>query len=56
MNNLYEYIDPIASPYEAFLFDSNTSPLPIPAHWHYYAELLYIHQGTDYCLMGITHL
>lgn len=46
MNNLYEYIDPIASPYEAFLFDSNTSPLPIPAHWHYYAELLYIHQGT----------
>lgn len=46
MNNLYEYIDPIASPYEVFLFDSNTSPLPIPAHWHYYAELLYIHQGT----------
>ena len=46
MNTLYEYIDPIASPYEAFLFDSETSPLPIPAHWHYYVELLYIHQGT----------
>ena len=46
MDNLYEYIDPIASPYEVFLFDSNTSPLPIPAHWHYYAELLYIHKGT----------
>ena len=45
MNNLYEYIDPIASPYEAFLFDSETSPLPISAHWHYYVELLYIHQG-----------
>ena len=27
MNNLYEYIDPIASPYEAFLFDS-TRDLP----------------------------
>ena len=44
MNNLYEYIDPIASPYEAFCSDSKNagSGLPIPAHWHYYAELLYI--------------
>lgn len=46
MNNLYEYIDPIVSPYEAFCCDSGTSRLPIPAHWHYYAELLYILEGT----------
>lgn len=42
MNNLYEYIDPIASPYEAFLSDSTRDLLPIPAHWHYYVELLYV--------------
>ena len=45
MNHLYEYIDPIASPYEAFRFDSSKTPLPIPAHWHYYVELLYILEG-----------
>ena len=45
MNNLYEYIDPIASPYEAFLFDSTGDLLPIPAHWHYYVELLYVRKG-----------
>ena len=45
MNNLYEYIDPIASPYEAFCSDSDKSGFPIPAHWHYYVELLYILKG-----------
>lgn len=45
MNNLYEYIDPIASPYEAFCCDSSRYKLPIPAHWHYYVELLYILEG-----------
>ena len=45
MNNLYEYIDPIASPYEAFLSDSTRDLLPIPAHWHYYVELLYVRKG-----------
>lgn len=46
MNNLYEYIDPILSSYEAFCCDSSTSRLPIPAHWHYYVELLYIIEGN----------
>lgn len=46
MNTLYEYIDPITSPYEAFCFDSDTDKLPVPAHWHYYAEVLYILEGT----------
>lgn len=45
MNRLYEYIDPITSPYEAFCFDSAGHRLPIPAHWHYYVELLYILEG-----------
>lgn len=46
MNTLYEYIDPITSPYEAFCFDSDQDALPIPAHWHYYVELLYVLEGT----------
>ncbi len=46
MNNLYEYIDPIISPYEAFCFDSDATGLPIPAHWHYYVELLYLLEGN----------
>lgn len=46
MNNLYEYIDPLTSPYEAFCFDSDEHTLPIPAHWHYYVEILYILEGT----------
>lgn len=45
MNTLYEYIDPIASPYEAFCFDSDKSDLPIPAHWHYYVEILFLLEG-----------
>ncbi|MCM1135163.1 MAG: AraC family transcriptional regulator [Clostridium sp.] len=45
MNNLYEYIDPIASPYDAFCCDNNGRYSPIPAHWHYYVELLYILEG-----------
>ena len=45
MNNLYEYIDPIASPYEAFCCGSGGEGFPIPAHWHYYVELLYIKEG-----------
>lgn len=46
MNNLYEYIDPILSPYEAFCCDSDMSCLPIPAHWHYYVEILYLLEGN----------
>lgn len=45
MNNLYEYIDPMTSPYEAFCCDSASSGFPVPAHWHYYGELLYILEG-----------
>lgn len=46
MNNLYEYIDPIVSPFEAFGFDSRRDRIPVPAHWHYYVELLYILEGN----------
>jgi AraC-like DNA-binding protein len=44
-NSLYEYIDPITSPYEAFVVDTKFAELPVPTHWHYYVELLYILEG-----------
>lgn len=57
MNTLYEYIDPIAFPYEAFCFDSCKDPIPIPAHWHYYVELLYILEGTiEFSIDNMTKL
>ena len=28
-----------------FFFDSTRDSLPIPAHWHYYVELLYVLKG-----------
>lgn len=46
INSLYEYIDPITSPYEAFCFDTDEYTLPIPAHWHYYVEILYLLEGA----------
>lgn len=46
MNSLYEYIDPIASPFEAFCTDTAAGGFPIPAHWHYYVEILYILEGA----------
>ena len=52
MNTLYEYIDPITSPYEAFCSDSQKWPLPIPSHWHYYIEIIYILEGTITCTLG----
>jgi AraC-like DNA-binding protein len=45
-NSLYEYIDPITSPYEAFVVDTKFAGFPVPTHWHYYVELLYILEGA----------
>lgn len=56
MNRLYEYIDPITSPYEAFIVDTDYAGFPVPAHWHYYVELLYILEGTvDVTINGSVH-
>ena len=45
MSQLYEHIDTLNSPYEAFRAEyiyRNDPPRP---HWHYYAELLYVESG-----------
>ena len=51
-SNLYEYIDPLTSPYEAFCFDNKINALPIPAHWHYYVELIYVLEGVPKISIG----
>lgn len=45
MSQLYEHIDTLNSPYEAFLVDSRNINDPPRPHWHYYAELLYVVEG-----------
>ena len=46
MKYLYEYSDILNTPYEAFIVDSLTADLPIRPHWHHYAEMLYMLEGS----------
>lgn len=46
MQYLYEYSDNLNSPYEVFLYDTNTMPFPVRSHWHYFMEILYMVDGT----------
>ena len=45
MPQLFEYIDSLSSPYEAFWVDSHNINDPNHPHWHYYMELIYIISG-----------
>lgn len=45
MAQLFEYIDSLNSPYEAFWVDSHNINDPTRPHWHYYMELIYIVSG-----------
>jgi AraC-like DNA-binding protein len=46
MNFLFEEINVLTSPYEAFSCDTNRSGFPIKAHWHYYMEIILMLEGT----------
>ncbi len=46
MQELFEYSDKLNSPYEAFLFDTNKTNFPVRPHWHYFAEIIYILEGS----------
>lgn len=46
MNYLFEEINVLTSPYEAFSCDTNLGGFPIKAHWHYYMEIILILEGT----------
>ena len=45
MNKLYEYLDTVHSPYEAFVMETASSFFPVRKHWHYFIELLYVKKG-----------
>ncbi len=48
MAQLFEYIDSLSSPYEAFWVDSRNENEPTRPHWHYYMEIIYIEVGSLY--------
>ncbi len=46
MPQLFEYIDTLHSPYEAFAVNSRNYNDPPRPHWHYYIELIHVDEGT----------
>lgn len=53
MKPYFEYSDTLNNPYEAFLFDAQTSSVfPILPHWHYFMEILYMVEGNAYVEAG----
>ena len=53
MKPYFECSDKLNKPYEAFLFDAQTSEMfPILPHWHYFVEILYMVEGNAYVEAG----
>ena len=48
MTALFENIDTLQKPYEAFFVDSHNKNDPTRPHWHYYIELIYVESGDLY--------
>ncbi len=46
MQYLFEYMDTLNSPYEAFFYDTNKLCFPVRPHWHYFMECIYMVEGT----------
>ncbi|MGN1417532.1 MAG: helix-turn-helix domain-containing protein [Oscillospiraceae bacterium] len=46
MPKLFEYGDILNHPYWAYYCRSDREPFPIRPHWHYYAEILYVLEGS----------
>lgn len=45
-HKLYEYLDTVHSPYEAFVFDTAQGNFPVHKHWHYFLEMIYAFEGS----------
>lgn len=45
MQNLYEQSDMLNEPIECFRFDAKNEVFPVKAHWHYFAEMIYMRSG-----------
>lgn len=46
MYGLFEYSDTLQFPYEAFRENESKHNWPIPPHWHYFAEIIYVTEGA----------
>lgn len=46
MKTLYEQIDMIHSPFEAFYVTKDSFTENVSAHWHYFVEIMYLIKGT----------
>ena len=45
VQNLFERSNQLNEPVEAFFFDAAKETFPVTAHWHYFAELIYMRSG-----------
>lgn len=43
---LFEVDDILNQPYECFIYDTTKLTFPIRPHWHYFAEIIYVLEGT----------
>ncbi len=46
MNALFEVSDTLNMPFECFIYDTAKDEFPIRPHWHYFAEMIYVLEGT----------
>lgn len=46
MNALFEYTDRLNAPCECFFMGSGSEGFPVPPHWHYFMEMIYITEGS----------
>lgn len=46
MSALFERSDALNTPIECFVFDAREHEFPIKPHWHYFAEFIYMLEGS----------
>jgi AraC-like DNA-binding protein len=46
MHSLFEKQNSLNAPIDAFIFDTGSMSFPVKQHWHYFAEFLYVTEGS----------
>ena len=46
MQSLFEKQDSLNAPIETFIYDTGINPYPVKPHWHYFAEFIYVLEGS----------
>ena len=54
MHALFELSDTLNMPFECFMYDTARKSFPIRPHWHYFAEIIYVLEGTAEIYDGDT--